>query len=289
VQPAAPPPVTPATAVPPVVPGQAARLQLAVAAPAGPATSSHLATAALLIGVVVLVLLIGSTIWRILRFAQAGEFALGALDVVEGLVRFAGCVTGLVLGIVATVKIRKSRGRLKGTGKAITGICLCAGAFILSGVAGALAVALPAIAQVKDKRAAVGAQANVKNLYEAAMTHASDHDSRLPDADTFPKALAPYAGEDMDQLLSDPADRGAGRAFAMNARLSGVYISAVRTPHNTVLFFECEFGSPCAGTREHLPARPRHRDGYIICFADGHVEQVPPDEVDDLVWDPRGR
>ena len=262
----------------------------AAATPTGPAASSPLATAAMLIGIAVLVLLIGSTIWRIVDFARTKEFGLGPLSVVEVLVRFGGCVIGVILGIVAAVKIHGSGGRLKGTGKAVTGIVLCGATLLLSLLAGlVLAVALPSVAQAQDRVSAARAMANIRNLCEAATTHAMDQNGRLPAADTFPQALAPYVGREIDELLCDPANRSAGRAFAMNARLSGVSMSAVETPHATVLFFECEFGSPCAGTREHLPLTPRRRRGYIVCFVDGHVEQVPPEEVEDLIWDPRGR
>ena len=46
---------------------------------------------------------------------------------------------------------------------------------------------------------------------------------------------------------------------------------------------------PSLAGRLHLPGTPRHRRGYVICFVDGAVRQVPPEEVDDLIWDPRGR
>jgi hypothetical protein len=74
----------------------------------------------------------------------------------------------------------------------------------------------------------------------------------------------------------------------MNAALAGMTLNAVRTPSETVLFFECTPGSPLAGGPELLPDEPRYDRKYLVAFVDGHVERVPPEEVGDLVWEPGG-
>ena len=33
------------------------------------------------------------------------------------------------------------------------------------------------------------------------------------------------------------------------------------------------------------PPEPHGPDGYIIGFADGHVEVIPPEQIDNLIWD----
>jgi len=60
----------------------------------------------------------------------------------------------------------------------------------------------------------------------------------------------------------------------------------VPEPGRTVLFFECNFGGPPSGGPELLPPKPRHAGKYVIGFCDGHVDAVPPEKVNQLIWDP---
>ncbi|MGB2997343.1 MAG: hypothetical protein WBC59_01750, partial [Phycisphaerae bacterium] len=125
----------------------------------------------------------------------------------------------------------------------------------------------------------------MRQLCMAANLYAMDHDDTLPPADSWQEEVLPYAGDNED-LLADPSEPDAGRAYAMNARLSDFPLSTVRNADRTVLFFECRFGAPPGGGPELLPDQPRHPGGYVIGFVDGHVEGVAPQETDDLIWDP---
>jgi hypothetical protein len=69
----------------------------------------------------------------------------------------------------------------------------------------------------------------------------------------------------------------------MNANLETVHI---RRGHNIVLFFEAAYASPPAGGPELLPEEPRGPRGYVVAFVDCHVECVPPERLDELVWEP---
>ena len=89
-----------------------------------------------------------------------------------------------------------------------------------------------------------------------------------------------------DDALTSPFAPDAGRAFAMNSALENRRLVEIGEEWRTVLLFECGFGSPPAGGRELLPETPRGRKGYVICFADGHVETVSREEVEDLIWEP---
>ncbi|MCH8165765.1 MAG: hypothetical protein IH889_09170 [Planctomycetes bacterium] len=72
----------------------------------------------------------------------------------------------------------------------------------------------------------------------------------------------------------------------MNRLLDGLRYADVSDPERTVLFYEAQFGSPLAGGPELLPAQPRYQQGYVIMFVDGHVENVIPEAIDSLVWQP---
>jgi prepilin-type processing-associated H-X9-DG protein len=85
-------------------------------------------------------------------------------------------------------------------------------------------------------------------------------------------------------VLTDPSDPPGTRSYAMNSALAG---ATMAVNPGTVLFFECVPGSPPSGGRELLPPKPRHTHKYHIGFVDGHVEAVPPEKVNQLIWDPQ--
>ena len=118
----------------------------------------------------------------------------------------------------------------------------------------------------------------------AALAYGQNHSEKLPPADSWPEILK----KEMklpDDTFGDPSDPQAGRAFAMNQHLGS---RPRRMPHSeqTVLFFECQFGSPSAGGPELLPPTPRHKGGYAIVFANGQADLVPPEKVRGLIWNP---
>ena len=113
--------------------------------------------------------------------------------------------------------------------------------------------------------------------------YALEHEGLLPDADDWDIAISDRLGD--DRMLSSTRDRTAGRAYAMNAALGGVEKDTVANPETTVLLFECDPGAPPSGGRELLPTEPRYRDGYLILFLDGTVSEIPPLEVDLLIWE----
>jgi len=196
-------------------------------------------------------------------------------------------IAGLILGIVGLSKIKKSAGAIRGQGLAIAGIILSAlGVLMLALSPILVAILLPAIAGAQAQARALTCMNNLKQITVAAHMYAMDRENRLPPPDSWPEKLLPYMGS--EDLLNDPSDPAAGRAVAMNAALDDMRLDAVRDAGRTVLFFACAPGAPPAGGPELLPPEPRYRGGHIIAFCDGHVERVPPDELDNLIWDPRG-
>jgi len=107
-------------------------------------------------------------------------------------------LAGVVLGIIALLKINKSQGRLRGQGLAIGGICLSA-FMLLAAVPIGAAVMLPALAKAKGRaqqfnrpgasarsshaRGEAGAVYCVNNLKQmclAARMYSSDHQNTFP-------------------------------------------------------------------------------------------------------------
>ena len=196
-----------------------------------------------------------------------------------------GGIAGIVLGIMAMGRIRRSAGQLGGRGLAVAGlvvsiIAIIVGLAIIAGTGAAWFYA-------ERRYDVMQFSTNVQVLCRSAMTYSAVNDGRLPQPDSWPDALmAEGLITDLD-ILTDPADPGAGRAVAMNRAVAGAHTHDVARAGDTVLLFECAPGSPLSGGRELLPPAPRHPGGYVIGFLDGRTRQVPRERLDRLVWNPK--
>jgi type II secretory pathway pseudopilin PulG len=199
-----------------------------------------------------------------------------------------GSIIGCILGIVALRRISRSGDRIGGRNLAIAGIIMTPCTFFVSLIfTGMLAaLLLPAVGGAMDAANSVQSQNNTRALYKAVITYCMDNKDRLPPPDDWPTVLDPYLA-DKEHNLTDPSDPAGTRSYAMNAALNSMSMNMVLAPSRTVLFFECAPGSPPGGGRESLPLRPRHHKGYIIMFVDGHMEGVSPENLGQLIWDPK--
>jgi prepilin-type processing-associated H-X9-DG protein len=199
-----------------------------------------------------------------------------------------GAIAGIILGIVGLVKIGKSGGLVGGKGISIAGIVVSAISLLLVPFIGmVVATALPAVMKAQESAHNAAEMKNMKQLCLAAHRYAADHKGQFPSSREWPEELRKYVSSDA-VMARDHANTKAGLTFAMNAELGGLSQSQVRNPSQTVLFFEsANPGSRRDGGRRDLGAWPRHGNGYIIGFCDGHVEDVKPDKAAMLNWDPR--
>ncbi|MFP3904631.1 MAG: thioredoxin family protein [Armatimonadota bacterium] len=116
--------------------------------------------------------------------------------------------------------------------------------------------------------------ANLKQLGLGAMMYAEDHDGTLPDADKWMDELEPYVKN--EALLKCPASPDVEYGYAMNADLSGAGLDDIKSPADTVLFYDSTLGTRNAsGSGDSLPAPPRHMQGNGVVFADGHATIAP--------------
>ena len=194
-------------------------------------------------------------------------------------------VIGLILGIIALVKISNSRGALRGMGVAITGLCLSiVFLFILPLFA---AMALPAFAAAKMKAESIVCLNNERQMAQAMQLYATGHTNQLPPAATWCDDISgcvdTNAGGTRKFSTVPPHTTGSKCDYAFNSKLSGLDISKV--PPATVMLFESDGGWNASGGQELMINTPRHRF-YSVVFADGSVRMVPAAQLNTLRWDP---
>jgi prepilin-type processing-associated H-X9-DG protein len=218
---------------------------------AGPAKASGLAITSLVLGIL-------------------GMFSCGATALI-----------GLILGIIAMVKIKKSRGALGGGGLALAGTIVSA-VFILM-IPVFAAMLLPALARAEQRAQAINCVNNVKQLSVAVRLYAADNKDHYPAATFWCDALRSYVGT--TNTFHCPKDFSEGIcSYAFNVQAGGMEAGKVNP--ETVVIFEAASGWNLSGGPGLILASPRHGRIVVVGFADGHVEQVPASRLSKLRWNP---
>jgi prepilin-type processing-associated H-X9-DG protein len=213
--------------------------------------------------------------------AEVKTSGMAITSLVLGILGLLTC--GVILGIIALVKINRSGGRLSGNGLAIAGICVSA-LFVLM-VPIYAAMLLPALARAKAKAQSINCVNNVKQLSLGVMMYATDHGDVFPLTNRWCDAIGPYVGSGKPFVC--PAGTAGSRShYAFNQKLGGLSTSKIANPAQTVMIFEADGGWNASGGRELMVRHPRHVTLVVVGFADGHVEQLSKSRLGQLVWDP---
>lgn len=217
--------------------------------------------------------------------ASTKTSGLAIASLVLGILGLFTCGTtaliGLILGIIAMTKVRKSQGALGGGGMALAGIIVSAVFIFLIPIFAAML--LPALAQAKSKAQSIHCMNNVKQLSLALRIYATDNQNRYPAATNWCNAIRLEVGS--TNTYRCPADLPDSRcSYAFNAQVAGTEMA--RVDPNTVVIFESEGGWNVAGGPELLLDKSRHRHVVVVGFADGHVESVSESRLAKLRWNP---
>jgi len=155
-----------------------------------------------------------------------------------------------------------------------------AGVVPLAVIGTAAVVALPAVQGARQKAREAQSASNLKHLAVAIHEFHEDND-HLPDAAKWGDALLPYVDNEKQVFISsvDPD----GSSYAFNKNLSGMKLDDLQAVARTVVFFESTLGWNGAGGIDDAIALD---DGFLIGFADGHVERVSGEDLDKLNWTP---
>ena len=197
-----------------------------------------------------------------------------------------GCtsIVGLILGIIALVKINDSRGGLAGRGLAIAGICV-SGFMVFIGIpltAMMGGLLLPAFMKAKERAQSINCMTNLRQLGVAARTYAQSSGGRFPYATNWCDVLQPHLAR--QNVFYCPADESQLCSYGYNAALSGLVVSEVNPL--TVLFFEIPGGWNVSGGPEQMLPGRRHGRNLNVVFADGSAQQMTVEALQNLRWDP---
>jgi prepilin-type processing-associated H-X9-DG protein len=194
-----------------------------------------------------------------------------------------GCtaLVGLVLGIIALVRIDKSQGRLGGRGLAIAGIVVSA-VMLVFGLPMFAGMTLPALAKAKQRAQAINCMNNLRQLGVAARTYAQSSGNRLPYATNWCDVLQPHVNR--QNVFYCPAEKSQLCGYGYNAALSGLVVSDVNP--STVMFFEIPGGWNVSGGPEHMLQERRHGTSLNVVFVDGSARQMTLSALQNLRWDP---
>ncbi len=133
---------------------------------------------------------------------------------------------------------------------------------------------------------------NIKALAMGESMYSQDYDDRFPPSTCWSevistrvkRAAASHSVADGDPFRCPAAETPA--SYGMNALLSGIDLSRIDAPANTVLFFDADAPtrSFAGGARE--VARSRHSDRPNVAFVDGHAKGVNAFGFEELNWSP---
>jgi type II secretory pathway pseudopilin PulG len=190
-------------------------------------------------------------------------------------------LAGLILGVVAMVKVKNSGGRLGGFGLALAGTIVSGICLLLIPILAAML--LPALAAAKQKAQEINCVQNENQLALAVRIYSGDNKDQFPPAATWCDAIKTAAGSEV--IFKCPAANSARRCdYAYNAKLDGM--DAKQVNPRTVMIFESDTGWNANGGPELMIRQPRHAGVFVVALADGSVQQLRASQLKTLRWDP---
>lgn len=191
---------------------------------------------------------------------------------------------GLILGIIAIIKINDNKGILGGKGLAIAGT-IVSGIFLLMLPIWA-ALLLPALNAARQRAMTINCVSNEKQLALAIRIYTGDHSDHFPPAATWCDAIKPELGGSTTAFKCLAANPTNQCDYAFNAALDGMDDNKVDP--RTVMIFESDSGWNASGGADLMVSPGRHMRGriYVVAYADGSVQEVPQSMLASLRWNP---
>ena len=159
------------------------------------------------------------------------------------------------------------------------------------------AILFPVFAQAREKARSASCQSNCRQIANAALMYAQDYDEtffgywagidRKVLLYPYTKSGASNAQMDANQIWYCPSVKNPTQqaSYGINSSLNFVNLAQIQQPTDTVLVCDAglnSFGQPITATHCMSPAKavnasngrpdPRHSNGVMVGWADGHVK-----------------
>ncbi len=193
---------------------------------------------------------------------------------------FITAIPAIIMGIVVLVKISHSRGQLKGTGLAITGIALPV--VLLPVFAILMGILMPALARVRQIAFRKVCEANMSGLGRAMLIYANDYDNKFPTQTKWCDLLIKHAEVPPEGFRCEGAPRQGQSNYAMNKNLEN--FSKGDAPPEMVALFETHPGWNQVGGPEILTTDNHQGEGCNVLFADNSVRFIKTRDLRKLKW-----
>ncbi len=129
---------------------------------------------------------------------------------------------------------------------------------------------------------------NLRAISLAIAKYVQDWDEWLPPAQQWGDVISErYLQRDIVLQVFRCPKSSSPFGYAFNISLDSMSISQIGYLSETVLLFECDaFSLNAFGDQTNLPQRPRHLEGDIYAFVDGHAKWIRRSNAFNLRWKP---
>lgn len=180
-----------------------------------------------------------------------------------------------ILGIWALIKIKKSKGLLRGCIFSGLGLLMCVPLYFCLP---------PKIGFIRpENMIRVACKPHMMEIAKAMQVYANNHNNQYPTVDKWCDLLVMYCEVGPHQFVCPSSDAKEGESsFAFNKNLIGK--KPAELPPDIVLLFETKGGWNQVGGPELLSVENHNGKGCNILFNDGHVEFVRKKQLGKLNW-----
>ena len=212
--------------------------------------------------------------------AKTSGLAIAALvlAILSPFTCFLSALPAIILGIVALVKISQSKGQLKGTGMAVTGIALPV--VLVPFVA--ILILFPALAHTRQLALRTHCAANMSNLGRAMLIYTNDFDDKFPTSSKWCDLLSKYTKVPPEGFRCKAAPQQGRCHYAMNKNVENFIKRDI--PPDMVVLFETHPGWNQVGGPEMLTTENHQGQGCNVLFADNSVRFIKTRNLNQLKW-----
>jgi Protein of unknown function (DUF1559). len=125
---------------------------------------------------------------------------------------------------------------------------------------------------------------NLKQMAVAINLYSQDFDDRFPLAGHWTEDIFPYIKNE-STFRCPQEDDMSQPSYALLRGLGGVEFVDMASPEKTVMIFSIP-GRNRTGGAGLLPDPPRHNDGHLMGFVDGHTKWIGRATVSEVNWQP---